>query len=127
MAAAPAAFAFKAPFTVMMPFTMNGTPALRIISASSSSDLEPADVFSFFKKGRPAPSTSMAQAKAPLSFTQANFSCSVSGPQGFTVGMPRPPAFLMAPQAACITVASAPSPVMATMPSAAQPETSTSL
>ena len=35
MAAAPASFAFKAPFAVITPFTITGTPAARATSRSS--------------------------------------------------------------------------------------------
>lgn len=46
---------------------------------------------------------------------------------GFTVGIPSPPAFLIAFVAATMTLLSVPSPVKAAMPDAAQAETRISL
>ena len=111
----------------MMPFTMNGTPAASTISRSSSTDLLPAGGVRFFRKGRPAASTSIATAKALASFTSAIFSRTVSMFHGFTVGMPRPPAFFTAAVAATITSGFVPSPVNAAMPCSAHADTRMSL
>ena len=127
MAAAPASLAFKAPFTVIIPFTIKGTPAASTISRSSSTDLLPAGGLKFFKNGRPAASISMAAAKAPASLTSAIFSRIISTFHGFTVGIPSPPAFLIASVAATITLLSIPSPVKAAIPNSAQEETNISL
>ena len=80
-----------------------------------------------FRKGRPAASTSMATAKAPLSRTRASFSRMSSIFQGLTVGTPTPPTSRMALVAWTMTLASRPSPVKAAMPAWAQPLTRAAL
>ena len=125
MAAAPASFAFNAPFTVITPFTINGAPAISAMAFRSSTDLPPAGGSIFFRNGRPAASTSIATAKAPDFFTRSIFSRIVSRFHGFTVGTPMPPANAIASVAASITFGFVPSPVKATMPFSAQAETRT--
>ena len=80
-----------------------------------------------FRKGRPAASTSMATAKAPLSFTKSIFSRISSRFQGFTVGTPMPSTAPIARVAWTMTLLSRPSPVKAAMPAWAQPLTRAAL
>ena len=127
MAAAPASLAFSAPLTVITPLTMKGLLRMPTISRSSSTLLLPAGGLRFFRKGRPAASTSMATAKQPLSRACSILARMVSMSQGLMVGTPRPPAAAMARVAWVMTLGSVPSPVKAAMPASAQARTSTSL
>ena len=111
----------------MMPLTMKGLPAILAISASCSTVLLPAGGFMPFRKGRPAPSTSMATAKQWEACTSSILALTVSWFQGFTVGTPMPWQAAMALQADFITSAFRPSPVKAAMPFSAQALTSTLL
>ena len=74
MALAPARHALYAPFTVIMPLTINGMGVFSMMACSSFSVFRPAGGTIPFKKGKPAASTSMATAKAPASLTISNFS-----------------------------------------------------
>ena len=125
--AAPASFAFKAPFTVIIPFTINGTPASSATSRSSSTVLLPAGGSKFLRNGKPAASTSMATAKAFASCTSAIFSLMISRFHGFTVGIPSPCSLAIAFVAATMTLLSVPSPVKAAIPHSAQDDTRISL
>ena len=127
MAAAPASFALSAPLTVMTPLTMKGRPASATISFSSATLLLPAGGVMFFRKGRPAASTSMATAKQPLALAWSILALTVSMFQGLMVGTPQPPAAPMAWVAMVMTSGLVPSPVKAAMPFSAQARTSTSL
>ena len=127
IALAPASFALRAPFTVIIPFTINGVPAICMISRSSETVLLPAGGSRFLRKGRPAASISIATANAPDSCTSSIFSRMVSVFHGFTVGIPAPSAFLIALVAATMTFGSVPSPVKAAMPFFAQADTRISL
>ena len=63
---------------------------------------------------------SMANTLAPEALALSSLAYRVSRSQGFTVGMPRPPAAPMAAAAAVNTSGLVPSPVKAAMPASAQ-------
>ena len=69
-----------------------------------------------FRKGSPAASMSMANTLAPEALAASSLAYRVSRSQGFTVGMPLPPAAPMAAEAAVNTSGLVPSPVKAAMP-----------
>ena len=127
MPAAPASRAFLAPFTVMTPLMIKGTPAYSMTSRSSATVLDPAGGLRPFRKGRPAASMSMANTLAPEALAASSLAKRVSLSQGLTVGMPLPPLRPMALAAASKTAGSVPSPVKAAMPTWAQASTRISL
>ena len=111
----------------MMPLRMKGFSAQATICWSSSTVLLPAGGVMFFRKGRPAPSMSMAMAKGSAAFTRSSFSLMVSIFQGLMVGTPQPPFLARTWAAPCIKVGLVPSPVKAAMPFSAQAGTRISL
>ncbi len=127
MPAAPAARAFSAPRTVMMPLSRKGFSAHWTMVFSSSTVLLPAGGLQFFRKGRPAASMSMAMAKGFAAWAAAIFSRMSSMFQGFTVGTPQPSCAPMAWRAEAMTEGSTPSPVKAAMPASRQAGTRMSL
>ena len=90
MAAAPASLAFKAPFTLKIPFTIKGTSISCTISFNSFTFFLPAGGTNPFKNGKPAASISMAIAKASASLASFNFSTTISLAHGLIVGTPIP-------------------------------------
>ena len=100
----------------MMPLMMNGILAYAVISRISSTVLLPALGFIFFRKGRPAPSTSIAAANMPFALATSSFSKTASLFHGFIVGTDIPPIAALSLTADFIMSGSTPSPVKAITP-----------
>ena len=77
----------------------------------SATGLLPAFGFMALRKGRPAPSISIAAAKMPSSLRMSSFSNTASLFQGLMVGTPMPPTLAMAAAERFMISGSTPSPV----------------
>ena len=111
MAAAPASFAFNAPFTVTTPFTINRRTGHFPVAFRSSTDSPPAGGSIFFRNGRSAASTSIATAKHRTSSQDPSSHESYPDSTASLSEHPMPSANAIASVAASITFGFVPSPV----------------